>query len=261
MGFRPITSVKSSECGADFNSAVSSNFKALYDSFVEKRIAEKHEHKPSKSFAPSQIRCDRLSFFRLRGVDPDENLPLNRSLEFQADLGTFCHQTIQRDLKNNLGPNWVSVKDYLDNIQLPFEYKLTVKDEFETYVKFIEPPVKFAVDGIIKIGDEYYLLEIKTSEYQSFKKLSAPKSQHIDQAKCYASLLKLQKVIFLYMDRLYGDVKCYTLEVPKYEQADILDHMQSVMHDAKVGVAPSRLPSGDYFCTYCKYKKRCKEWG
>lgn len=261
MGFRPITSVKSLETGADFNSAVSSNFKSMYDGFVDKRLTEKHKHKPSKAFAPSQIRCNRLSFFRLRGVEPDEDQPINRSLEFQADLGTFCHQVIQKDLKDNIGDNFVDVEEYFNTHTIEFEYELTRKDEFETFIKFINPPVKFAVDGIIKIGEEYYLLEIKTSEYQSFKKLSGPKESHIDQAKCYASLLGLKHILFVYQDRLYGDIKCFEVTLQEYERTEIIENMKSVMHDAEVGVAPSKLPSGDYWCTYCKYKKRCKEWG
>lgn len=262
MGFKPIVT---EESGLDFNSSISSNFKDLYDHIVYEKYKKSEESKPSQTFAPSSFRCDRLSFFRIRGVEPDPVVEINNSLEFSAMLGTACHQEIQTNLKNAIGDQWVDVATYLTVVHKlsrePYDYKIRQHGELETQIEFFNPPVKFSCDGIIKIGGEFYLLEIKTSEYQSFKSLKEPKPQHIDQIKCYCSLLELHKALVLYQDRLYGDIKCYEITVQDYEMKEIFDRMDRVMDYVNKNIAPPGLPSGDYWCSYCKYKQRCKQWG
>ena len=254
-------SIAATEIGLNFNSSVSSNFKDLYDHIVYQKYKKAEERKPSQTFAPSSFRCDRLSFFRLRGVDPDPVLDINTGLEFSAILGTACHEEIQSNLKNSIGDQWVDVTEYLKTHELSHEYQINKHGELETQIEFFDPPVKFSCDGIIKIGEDFYLLEIKTSEYQSFKSLKEPKPQHIDQVKCYCSLLEISKALVLYQDRLYGDTKCYEVIVQDYEMREIFDRMSKVLSYVEMNIAPPRLPNGDYWCNYCKYKQRCKQWG
>ena len=233
----------------------------MYDKIVYEKYKAMEESKPSQNFAPSSFRCDRLSFFRLRGVDPDEVVDVNVGLDFAAMLGTACHLEIQSNLKNSIGDQWVDVEEYLKVKNISHPYEIVRKTEFETNIQFLNPPVKFSCDGIIKLNEKYYLLEIKTSEHQSFKTLREPKSQHIDQIKCYCSLLELNDAIVLYQDRLYGETKCYELHVADYEMRDIFARMENVMEYVKKNIAPPRLDNTDYWCVYCKYTKRCKQWG
>lgn len=251
--------------GLEFNSTASFKFKEVYDKIVYDKYKKQIESKPSTTFAPSSFRCDRLSFFRIRGVDPDPVSEINKSLEFSAMLGTACHEEIQTNLKNALGENWVDVPTFLTVVHKlsrePYDYTIRKQGELETQIEFFNPPVKFSCDGILKLEGEFYLLEIKTSEYQSFKSLKAPKPQHIDQIKCYCSLLELNKALVLYQDRLYGDIKCYEITVQDYEMQEIYDRMNKVLEYVDKNIAPPRLPNGDYWCTYCKYRQRCKQWG
>ena len=258
MVFKQISDIDS---GLNFNSAISSNFKDLYDKIVYDKYEASEKRKPSQSFAPSSFRCDRLSFFRLRGVDPDPVQVINTELSFSAMLGTACHEEIQANLKSVIGDQWVDVSDYLDAHTLSHDYKIMKHGELETRIEFLNPPVRFSCDGLLKFGDEYYLLEIKTSEYQAFKSLKAPKEQHIDQIKCYCSLLEIHKALVLYQDRLYGTTKCYEVKVTDYEMGEIFNRMNRVLEYVDKNIAPPKLPSGDYWCSYCKYKQRCKQWG
>ena len=258
MTFKPISIAES---GLDFNSQVSSNFKTLYDDIVYDKYKQSAGRKASKSFAPSSFRCDRLSFFRIRGVEPDPVVEIDNSLEFSAVLGTACHREIQSNLKNSIGDQWIDVEHYLEKNKLSHEYRIVDKTEFETQLEFINPPVKFSCDGLLRIENEVYLLEIKTSHPQSFKSLSKPKPQHIDQVKCYCSLLQLHKALILYQDRTYGGTKCYELIVRDYEMEEVFNRMNVVLDYVKKNLAPPKLPAGDYWCTYCKYKQRCKQWG
>ena len=249
------------ERGSDFNSAVSSNFKAYYDKLVVDEIEKESSRIPSKTFAPSSFRCDRLSYFRLRGVEPDKEAEKDVTLEFTANIGTACHEIIQKRLSESLKDNWIEVSTYLEENPVPYQYKVTKDSKYETKVEFLDPPVRFAVDGIVKFGDEYYLLEIKTSEYNSFKALSEPKPNHIDQVKCYCSLLNIDKALVFYLDRQYGATKCFEVHVPDYEKEEVFKKMEHVLQCIKDNIAPARLPQGDYWCSYCKYKKRCEQWG
>lgn len=258
MGFKPIADVYT---GKDSNSAVSSNFKQMYDHIVYEKYKKNAEHLPSKTFAPSSFRCDRLSFFRIRGVEPDPVVSIDMPLNFTAVLGTASHIEIQTNLKNSIGNQWVDVKDYLSNHVLSHGYQINHHGELETQIEFFNPPVKFSCDGLLNIGNTFYLLEIKTSESSSFSKLSEPKLQHIDQVKCYCALLELHHALVLYQDRLYGQTKCFEVNVSNNDSKEIFDRMNRVMDFVNKNIAPPRLPKGDFWCTYCKYKKRCNQWG
>ena len=247
---------------AKFNSSTSSDFLDFYRDYVESNIKAKSETLPHKAFAPSSMRCKRRSWFRLRGVEPDQPKSADWTLNFTAEIGTACHAIIQRNLKSALGGHWISVSDYLKKNPVLEDYRLDEGD-LETKIEIIKPfPVRFAVDGIIYWKGEYYLLEIKTSEFASFNELTDPKAHHLDQIKTYASLLHIHKVLVLYQDRQYGDLKCYEEFISDATMQAVKDDMQYVMDMVDANLAPERLPTGDAWCSpsQCQYYKRCKEW-
>ena len=175
-------------------------------------------------------------------------------------LGTACHEDIQKLLSESLDDQWVDVEWYLNTFFSNKEFKIT-RSGYECKISFQNPPIKFACDGIIKIGEEYYLLEIKTSEYGSFSDLSAPKEQHIDQVMCYCALLGLHHALVFYQERSNGDTKCFEVNVSDNDINAIFERFERVLQNVKDNIAPPRLPSGDQWCSYCKYKLRCKQWG
>lgn len=254
---KPISEITS---GVYFNSAVSSNFKDLYDKIVYEKYKEKEDHIPSKTIAPSSFRCDRSQFFRLRGVEPDKDINIDKEIEFTAELGTFCHQLIQENLSKAIKTQWIPVSSYLESFVKDHEY-VVKSNGYETLVKFLDTPIKFACDGIIRMGDDYYLLEIKTAEHQSFQRLSKPKDNHIDQVNCYCTLLGLEKVLFLYQDRSYGEIKVFEYKVTSRIKEQVISKINKIIDCAENSIAPPRLPKGDWWCSTCIYKKRCEQWG
>lgn len=259
MGFSRL--VDTEDLGRYFNSALSSNFRDMYDSFIQKELKEESHKVPHKTFAPSQMKCDRLSFFRLRGAEPDKDSNLSTVSKFQAELGECIHLMVQKRLKDNLGSQWINVSDYLEYRGILDKFIVTKKSDYETFLECLDPPVRFACDGILKIGDKYYLLEIKTCESNSLRKLGEPKPQHVDQVTAYSMLLEIDDVIFLYVDRQFGDFKVFEYNVSSLSKLNLKSRVEYVINSVSANVAPSRLPSGDIFCSYCKYKSRCKEWG
>ena len=124
-------------------------------------------------------------------------------------------------------------------------------------------PVRFACDGIVKFHGKVYLLEIKSAEFSSLNDLVEPKAKHIDQVKAYSMLLHIPDILFLYIDRQYGELKCFEVNVPDYEQEWVKEKMQNVLDLVEANIAPEGLPVGDPDCTQnmCPYWKKCKEWG
>lgn len=263
MGFR------SANLGAHmikFNSAVSSDFLDMYTKCIEKEIVESNSEVKHKTFAPSQMRCDRVSWFRLRGTQPDKVNNPDIGLNFTAQIGTACHEAIQARLSKELGSDWISVNRWVEmNPEIFAGYDMEIKQKgYESLIDLKKPyPVRFACDGIINYQGKIRLLEIKTAEFASLNDLTGPKEKHLDQIKCYSTLLHIPNVIFLYQERTYGDMKCFEITIPEYAQDDIRTRMSNVMHLAEVNIAPDGLPINDPDCTpsMCPYYKKCKEWG
>ena len=256
MGFREFSSLSL----ARFNSAISSNFLDFYENYVMTKMQKKSTRMKSRTFAPSCLRCDRKSWFRLRGTEPDFLENPDMTLNYTAEVGTARHAAIQQNLKKLLGQDWIDVSDYLSEIKVPYNYEYQ-KSGYETLINISNPPIKFACDGIIRFNNKLFLLEIKTSDYASWNSLNEPKQVHMDQVKCYSTLLQLPNVLILYEDRQYGGLKCYQINVSAVESQRIMDKFSYIQDMVKANLAPERLNKNDYMCKNCEYRKKCDEWG
>jgi len=255
MSFKPVNFASV----ARFNSAASSEVLSFYEDFLTQKLSDARE-KPSRTFAPSCFRCDRKNWFRLRGAEPEAIKNPDATLNFKAEVGTARHLVIQNNLKDALGADWVDAEDYLKENPIPYEYSLEKKG-LETRITINKPPIRFACDGIIRWKGEYYLLEIKTADYSAWDSLTDPKDVHVDQIKCYSTLLGLPKVLVIYEDRFYGGLKCYSMEVSLPESQAVLDKFERIQQMAVANLAPDRLPKSDYQCKNCEYSKKCNQWG
>lgn len=235
----------------------------MYEDHVDQQIKEAAARPSSKNIAPSSFRCARIQWFRLRGVAPDAPKTADRTLQFTADIGTACHRIIQSNLKSALGDCWISVSDYLNKFPIPYQYELTAdEDSLETKVAILDPPIRFACDGIVFWDNRYWLLEIKTSEYSSFEDLTDIKAQHREQIRIYATLLGLSGVLTLYQDRLYGSLKCYEVKISNADKEAVLAKIRYIQECVDTCIAPEKLPPGDPWCSSsrCPYFQKCKQW-
>lgn len=249
-----------------FNSATSSDFLAMYNEIVESEIIGKKDEPVHKTFAPSQMRCDRVSWFRLRGTEPDTITTPDKTLHFTAQIGTACHESIQKRLIEKLGKDWIPVQSWIDdNLEYFKDYDMTIQTKgYESLIDLRSPyPVRFACDGILRFNGKVYLLEIKTAEFSSLNDLTHPKEKHMDQIKCYSTLLHIPNVLFFYQDRAYGDAKCFEVTITEEDQAEMRKKMDRVLEAVESNIAPEGLPIGDPDCvpSMCKYAKKCKSWG
>lgn len=244
-----------------FNSASASDLLNTYDAITTKEIKEHEEHKSSQTIAPSAFRCARKCWFRLRGVQPDEVVKADNTMDFMARIGTACHRIVQDRLRTALSDNWLDVSEHLKQVDFQYEYNTSIDEESgETRVEILDPPIRFAVDGVIHL-DETYLLEIKSTDLATFKELVDPREKDIDQVKMYASLLKIRKALIFYIDRTYGDTKCYEMTIPEYVWEETFDKIHHIQDMVEKNLAPERLPKGDIWCSSCNYHKSCNHWG
>jgi len=227
---------------------------------IDDDIQSQNSKPKHKSFAPSSFRCKRISWFRLRGVDPDKIAVPDRGLQFTADIGTACHEIIQKRLMSKLGQDWLDVEEYIRGVG--FDYSVTKKG-YESQVECFDIPVRFACDGLIRYEGSIRLLEIKSCDHSSFVDLTDPKLKHIDQVTFYCERLHLDNVLFLYIDRQYGDVKCFEYKVSPTAKEEITTSCKLVMDCVESNIAPEGLPKGDPDCTpnMCPYYEKCKSWG
>jgi hypothetical protein len=244
-----------------FNSAASSLFLDEYSRMIDKDI-DKENTKPSQTIAPSSSRCLRKTWFRLRGTEVDKSCSRDRTLQFTAEVGTACHEVIQQRLSRYLGDRWIDVAEYLKANVNDHEFEVE-KHGFETRIAFKDIPIRFACDGVIKLQGVTYLLEIKSSDFGSFDELTAPKPQHIDQVKCYGTMLHIDRVLFLYVDRQYGGLKCFEVVIKQQDKDAVNNNIKHVMDCVDSGLAPEPLPKGDSWCSsaMCPYFKTCAQYG
>lgn len=255
---------RSAELGrlVKFNSSSSSKFLQIYEDGLDNDIEQICLRKPEPRIAPSSIRCKRRAWFRLRGCNTDAPTKPDRVLRWSADLGTAIHELVQKQCIAYFKDNWVDVPTYLkDNVH---DHKYSVITHgYEARVKFTDIPISFACDGILKLDDMYYLVEFKTSDSAVFRDLVDIKDEHVSQVICYSTLLHLSRALVIYIDRAYGDMKCYERKILSYEQEQMMSDISEIIESVKYRIAPEGLPKGDKWCTsnYCPYYKLCKQYG
>lgn len=253
---------KSSINPVNSNSLISQHFVEVYDQFTREDILESRNSSLHQTFAPSSFRCNRISWFRLRGVHPDTDTHFDTTLEFIASEGTSIHKIIQSRLKLHLKDCWLSPKDHIENLSIDATC-VDSEGGLETLIEYKSLPVRFSCDGLIRFSDQVYLLEIKTCEFNTWDSLLDIKDEHIDQIKFYCFLLQLDHVLVMYVDRLYGGVKCFEFKMTEEDVEYIRDKIAYVQSCVDTNIAPNPLSVGDKWCSpnYCKYYYECSRYG
>lgn len=242
---------------SSFNSANSCAFLQLFNSALEESVIQDYSKPHAQAFAPSSFYCDRKLWFRLRGVNPDTPTSTDTYGEFIKTIGTACHTWVQSLLKNKLGEDWIDVEDYLKSISVPYEY-LCTKDGYETHVEVKDPPFRYSVDGLLRFKDTIYLLEIKSLEHSVFETIFEPRDKDVAQTDAYQSLTYVEDVLYVYIDRLTGTLKCFEYHNDvSYDK--LVEKCREIMQLADCRIAPPRIEDKN-LCSMCEYNKKCKEW-
>lgn len=219
--------------------------------------------KPSETYKPSSFKCIRNMYFQRTGAEIDDPKP-NPALVGIAESGTDRHERLQFWISSmkeyGVDCEYINVVDYLTENNLLDEFEILKQGKYETKLQHKQLHVRFLCDGILKYKGEYYILEIKTETSYKWQERKSYDINHKNQTTAYSTLLKINKVLFLYENRDLCDWKSYIFEVTP-EMSDELvykpiQECEEYIKENKVPPIPKVISKKD--CQYCGYRKLCK---
>lgn len=206
---------------------------------VEGLKTKEHRGKRWKLYCGDAGYCSRKSV--LFASTEGENIGSASSLLYM-DIGTVIHRIFQKGLQ-----------------------RAGVLEEAERRVslKYKEVELSGMIDGVLKIHDEYKILEIKTCGALP----SAPKKEHLHQAIMYALITGIYKVVIFYQSRKVagwdGKLECVEFE---FEVTPIqLDMVAEILATSFVCTKNKIVPpipmhiDSQSKCGFCPFTSIC--WG
>ena len=255
------------------------NDNSLADSFLNDFIytIEKsdmdNKRKPSRSFKPSNLRCNRASVLGVMGAKLDDTKTTHNLIAICRN-GTDTHLAIQEYVNKmkDYGLDWTfeDVAQYVKEYNIPLTIVKEMDIEhgiYETKLTSEQYNIHFLCDGLLSYTDskgikKYIILEIKTIGSRAFYGLKGVAEKHKQQAISYCNLLNVDSILFLYQERDMLNKKVFQYTPSKKEKDDWVDKMNRLNQYAKDNLVPAKpIEADSKFCQYCKYKTLCKQIG
>ena len=135
--------------------------------------------------------------------------------------------------------------------------KMIAEDPYETLLQHKTLPVRFKCDGMLFIEGVYYILEIKTERgsVNSTRETYDPK--HQKQGITYTLMLGVDKILWLYEGREMLQQKLFVQTVSKDEKQEMLNYITQIVENKD---HIELLQQDKKSCTYCPYKKYCRNY-
>lgn len=228
------------------------------ESSIEKD-AKPNKNVKSTFYKPSSLNCLRMMYFYRTSTEIDEvDRPASSIgvLHSGEDRHLRIQEAITRLKDNGFDCEWVDVETYIKEHNLT-NLQVISKKQFETTVHNKDLDLLFLCDGIVKINNKYFIVEIKTENSISFMSRKEVANEHRHQAACYSLSFNINNVIFIYENRDYCTKKVFLFNVLQEYKAEVKDMIKSCNDYVKKKVLPTYIPCKS--CNYCDYKKKCKE--
>jgi CRISPR/Cas system-associated exonuclease Cas4 (RecB family) len=115
-------------------------------------------------------------------------------------------------------------------------------------------------DAILCVGNENYVLDIKSMNSMIFRKLVEPKEENVYQIQLYLHYFNIKKGILLYVDKDRQEMKEFTVDYDEVLCKSLLDKFYALKDKVEKNVVPSRLEDypKNWQCNYCQFKDICK---
>ena len=116
-------------------------------------------------------------------------------------------------------------------------------------------------DAILCIGNENYVLDIKSMNSMIFRKLLAPKEENVYQIQLYLHFFNIKKGILLYIDKDQQEMKEFFVDYDEALCKMLLDKFYTLKDQVEKGLLPPRLEDcpRNWQCNYCAFKDTCKK--
>lgn len=115
-------------------------------------------------------------------------------------------------------------------------------------------------DAILCIGNENYILDIKSMNSMIFRNLTAPKEDNVYQIQLYMHYFNIKKGILLYIDKDQQEMKEFFVDYDEQLCKSLLDKFYVLKDQVEKNQIPARLADypKNWQCSYCQFKDICK---
>lgn len=229
---------------------------------IEKQ-AEQNSYKPSQTYKPSLMNCERQMIYQILGVELDIG-KASYQLEGICESGTDRHIRIQQAIEKmkevlNIDCEYIDVTKFVQRRNL-IDLEIKDKSEMETKLYHKRLNMSFMCDGIIKYKSKYFIFEFKTESSNKFYQRQNVDPSHYNQAIAYSIAFELDQVLFLYESRDTLDKKAYIFNVTKQMKQDFINKIEycnSYVEKLKAPPKPQNVTKK--CCAYCQYKSQCSK--
>lgn len=235
---------------------------------LTKESEQKH---PKGLFRPSSIHgCARMLYLQEKNYERDErNLSDDwiYKLISICECGTDRHTRIQEVVQIMDKLNLIKIIDIESQVKeankkgLDTEFIKWNKDKTEARCKSEQYRMYFQPDGLVEYQGIKAILEIKTAngfKFNKLKKNNRPATEHVEQATCYATLLGIEYILFIYEDNNFKEKFIHLHKVDNYDKDKMKIKVDKMINYIDNDEIP---PKESDKCLYCKYKNACIEIG
>ena len=160
---------------------------------------------------------------------------------------------------NGFDCEYIDVGEYVQSRGLDSYLDIVDKCGNETKLYDRKHNISFLCDGIIKYQGKYYIVEFKTESSFKWRDRKGVDPKHYNQARTYSLELKIDDVLFVYINRDIVDMKSFMYHVTQEERDGILaliDECQKYVDMKEVPPLPDDV--SDKKCAYCNYRQLCE---
>lgn len=219
--------------------------------------------KPSQTYKPSSMNCERQMVYQVLGVEPQE-YRTTYQLEGICESGTDRHIRIQEAIENmqkvlGVDCEYIDVAEFVKQRNIP-DLEIKGKSGMECKLYHKKLNMSFMCDGIIKYKSKYFIFEFKTEMSRKFYDRKDVDPSHYNQATAYSLAFGLDKVLFVYENRDTLDKKAFIREVTdemKQELIGRIEYCDSYVKKLKAPPKPTDIAKKT--CNYCLYKNQCRK--
>lgn len=223
------------------------------------RLDEKNKGQSSSYYKPSSLICPRQMFYYRNGVKAD-SLPSDFSAVGIAESGTDRHARLQQAISKmkecGYDCEYIDVDKFIEWFK-PAGTRVVGKRGAETKCFNDIYEMSFMCDGILRIGGNYYILEIKTESCFKFNTRAGVDEKHYSQGISYSLLFGLDNVIFLYENRDTCAKKAFMFTVTEEMREQIKTRIAYVEACRKEKKLPIKT-TNEKVCQYCPYALKCR---
>lgn len=115
-------------------------------------------------------------------------------------------------------------------------------------------------DAIVGFEGKPYVLEIKSSSFYKFEKLSEPDPDHQKQLQLYLHYFKIPQGILIYEDKNTQNLKEFVIEYDPDLVQKALKDFETLGEQIKSNAIPP-IPTDiePWRCEYCEYREECQK--